>query len=268
MKLDTREKLLTLDLYKLQDYKINYKHTFRSSTYGILSLLYSEYNIKPYELSRVPHNYWKNKDNANEYMEYFLNNIVNVKLLKNIKLELSSYFNKKYMEDVGCYLLYCLYYYKHYNSFFEWLNYLHSEWNLDEKYFNNYIGFDNTKLNSGEEVILYNFLKKDVGLNIKATGTKRKSKYKYYNEIYNEYYIPDFLLKLNDKTHIIEYFGMWQESPISKIFINYYYKTIRKIDYFTRYCENNPEYSFIALFPNDLKNNFRGIKDKLNILIS
>ena len=82
------------------------------------------------------------------------------------------------------------------------------------------------------------------------------------NEKYDENYIPDFYIK-NKKPIIIEYFGMYNETNRNKIFIDYNKKTERKIEFFN----SLKDYVFIAIFPQDLKNNFEGLKNKLRLIL-
>ena len=69
--------------------------------------------------------------------------------------------------------------------------------------------------------------------NINYNINKIRRNQKYYNEKYNERYIPDFQINYFNKIIIIEYF-----------------KSLKDV-------------IFIDLYPNDLKNNFQGVNDKL-----
>lgn len=47
------------------------------------------------------------------------------------------------------------------------------------------------------------------------------------------------------------------------MFVDYNKKTERKIDFFN----SLKDYIFIAIFPQDLKNNFEGLKNKLKLIL-
>jgi hypothetical protein len=89
----------------------------------------------------------------------------------------------------------------------------------------------------------------------------------WYNKIYNESYIPDWIIKYKNKIIIIEYFGWYLSHSKLEMFVNYTNKTHRKINYFTKYCEDNPQYFFISLFPEDLNNQLNNIKEKFNVVL-
>lgn len=175
---NTRDDIKKLTAKILDEYKIHFKHTFKSSIYFILKEVYPEYNFQPIE-------------------------------------------------------------------------------------FNNNIAFDNILLNSKEELVVYEFIKRNLKFSIKAIGLKKNRK--YYNEEYNEYYCPDFIIDINNKKIIIEYFGLFRKTEINhSMGKGYYDKTLRKNKFFK--LLGNDVY-FISLFPEDLKNKCEGIKNKLHNMI-
>jgi len=258
----TREQILQLDFKTFSKYRISFHHFYKSSLIDYLNLIFPEYNIKPFELKNVPLGYWQDVNNCDEYMEYVLKNYFHVNEMRNIKQQIPSFFTFKNIRLLGySKLACCITENKQYSSFYEWLNKLHPEWNLTSDDFKEHIAFDGSKLNSNEEVLIYTFMKKYFNLNIKAIGLN-KSKYKFHNIISNENYIPDFFIKHNDKIIIIEYFGLFDDNCKdlnNSMFKNYYYKTLRKVEYY----KSNPDIYFIDLYPTDLKNNFEGVRKKL-----
>ena len=129
---------------------------------------------------------------------------------------------------------------------------------------NIHIGCDNkTKLDSYQEKILFDYIYTNFKkINIKAIGLNRNNK--FYNEKYNENYIPDFLISKYNKNKlikpiIIEYYGMYSENPSNQLFKDYKEKTQRKNEYY----KSNPDIYFIDLYPTDIKNNFEGVREKL-----
>ena len=260
----TRDDLLDLSIKLLIKYKIHFKHQFPKSLLDIINMLYPSYKIKGFELSNAPLNYWENKSNCDEYMKHVLLNEFNVLNLDNIKRDLPMLLTYQSIREMGYGgLAYCITECHHYDSFYSWVNNLFPEWDLDISDFREQISYDNNILDSNEEVVLYNYLKRDLGIPIESIPLKTK-KYRFYNETYNENYIPDFIIHTNDKNIIIEYFGLYVEgSKNSKILKTYHSKTKRKVSFFN----NLKMYDFIDLYPEDLKNDFEGVRNKLTPFI-
>jgi hypothetical protein len=209
---NTREKVLLLDFKTIQKYKIKFKQLFKGSLEETLNLIFPKYNIKGYELNNVPLSYWASKENCDIYMEYILKEKLNIYTKQNLRKYIIESFDYKTIRKMGYGILtYIIYAHKHYDSFYEWLNTLHPEWELKEEDFNEYIGFDGAVLCSREEITLYNKIKQDITPSIRAIGNNRKNKFN--NETYNECYIPDFIIDGIDKPCIIEYFGLYKENP-------------------------------------------------------
>lgn len=108
---------------------------------------------------------------------------------------------------------------------------------------------------SSQELDVFKFIEKNF------TPTIEKNTVKYNSEKYNENYIPDFIIreifgKKLKKPLIIEFFGLYLEGDNFK---KYRERTYRKVDYFT----NNEDIFFIALYPEDIKDKFKGISKKL-----
>ena len=82
----------------------------------------------------------------------------------------------------------------------------------------------------------------------------------FFNNIkYNENYRPDFVINNTKKDIIIEYFGLYYPNSSSNIVKQYVLKTNRKIEYFN----SLDNIYFISIFPNDLKDNFKGLNEKV-----
>lgn len=75
-----------------------------------------------------------------------------------------------------------------------------------------------------------------------------KNKRKFYNAVYDEGYIPDFIV---DNNIIVEYFGLYDTTSKSDICKKYCKKTKRKVDFFN----NLTDYKFLDLYPEDLYKN-------------
>jgi hypothetical protein len=117
-----------------------------------------------------------------------------------------------------------------------------------------------TKLRSIEERDVFDFIRDNFKVDIILSNGK-----KFKNKKYNESYIPDYIIHnvnniILNKKLIIEYYGLYKPDNNQSTFIQTYIeKTQRKNEYY----KSNPEIYFIDLYPTDLKNNFKGVKDKL-----
>lgn len=73
-------------------------------------------------------------------------------------------------------------------------------------------------------------------------------------------FIPDFMI---GDDIIVEYYGLFKEDSQYDVIINYIEKTKLKNEYYNAL----EDYEFIAIYPEDLKNNFKGVYDKIKHLI-
>lgn len=205
--------------------------------------------------------YWKSKENADYQMKKYMGEIISIEGLANINKNISRYFTNSYMEDNGFIMLsVCIGKYKHYKSFCEWVNYLYENLTLDEKDFKTYISCDGrTICDSYEEKLVFDYIYSDLNLkNIKSIGGRRLNG--FYNNTHKETYYPDFVIKdLLDKPIYIEYYGLYNIYSKHIIFTNYVKKTKRKNEFY----ESNDDIYFIDLYPEDLKNDFEGVRKKL-----
>lgn len=112
--------------------------------------------------------------------------------------------------------------------------------------------YDNFIFDSRQEFDVYMFIKNSLGVDVEKNNNF------YLNKKINEWYVPDFIINKNKKI-IVEYFGMYCDNATNEIFIEYSKKTKRKIEYFN----SLEDVCFISLFPKDLNNNFKGVRDKL-----
>ena len=113
--------------------------------------------------------------------------------------------------------------------------------------------YDGIKFSSIEERNVYIFIK---NFNINIDKCFRKNGYYFYNNKYDEHYIPDYVV---NKNIIIEYYGWFLPSFKNKRILQYIEKTHRKNEYY----KSNSDIYFIDLYPADIKNNFEGVRNKL-----
>ena len=127
--------------------------------------------------------------------------------------------------------------------------------------FNYIIGSNGVRLDSKEEKIIHEYFLCNFNV-VKYYENNICEENKWFNEVENENYVADWLL--NDKL-IIEYFGWYHISSYNKDkrITEYIDKADRKITFFNSLSD----YNFIALYPKDMRNNLKGIKEKLKYYI-
>lgn len=161
-----------------------------------------------------------------------------------------------------------------FKSFYEWSCLAFPEyrdyWN--EKDFGMIVAKDNTVLSSFQEKEVYEFIKYNLNFKyIKFIGNKRNDKYTYSLKDISDYKsaCPDFVveyiqyenkkIKL-EKPIIIEYYGYYQPNNSYTIFVEY----IKKMKIKNKLYKSLNDILFIDLYPEDLKNNFEGIRNKFD----
>ena len=257
----SRKEIISIDTNELIKMKLRNIIT-NSSVYEVLNNAFPEFDIKQWELKLVSNGFWSLKENVDELMKWYIKNNIDIKKI-NIKLDIPKIFNISSMRKINYHRLNsCIQLYHHYSSYYEWLSTLYPEWGLEEKDFNLKIAKDGTKLNSMEELLVYEFIIYNLNIKIKSIGLSKKNK--FYNDKYDEFYLPDFTIsKYNkfifDKPVIIEYFGLYIPNDNCNMVQNYISKTHRKNEYY----KSNPDIYFIDLYPTDLKNSFQGVRNKL-----
>ncbi|MED2945330.1 hypothetical protein P4284_24025 [Bacillus swezeyi] len=156
----------------------------------------------------------------------------------------------------------------HFDNYYQWCCSAFPEykslWQPND--FNVFITSDGFICDSLEEVDIYEFIKNEMKIkHIQPIGVDYKSEHSFVlsNKGRGRWYTPDFVISSEwGKIVYIEYFGMYVENPPNALLKRYKNKTMKKIDYY----KNIKEYDFIFLFPEDLKNNFYGVRQKLSHL--
>ena len=203
------------------------------------------------------------KENVSKIIKYLLVN----KLGFNTKEKICSNFSypllKKYKLENTYFII---------GSLFETLQICFPEYNITEKDFKTLpIAFDGVKCNSMEELMVYEFLKLEMGLeHLKAIGLKKSGEhsFKYKNKkIYPDFVLDKILYEnynINmDKYLYIEYFGFIN---ISSNYLSSQYRDKMKLK--IEFFNNNNNLYFIDLYPDDLKNKFKGVRNKINNFIN
>lgn len=218
-----------------------------------------------HELKHKRNGYWKSIDNFNYQIKRYIEFLTNNNMIHDYKSDLPKLFTKSFLENTDFRMIYkSNKLYKHYDSIPHAVCYLFPKFNLT---INDFIpiGIDNkTRLNSFEEKKVFDFIYDELGIkNIKSTGLSKR--YKYVNSNHNEHYYPDFIIEgLLNKPIVIEYYGLYDLNHKENSMIsNYIEKTNRKNNYY----KNNDSIYYVDLYPNDLNNNYNGIKNKLNNIL-
>jgi len=253
--INTRSQILKLNKKFLYENKICYKINKQEiSIYDYINITFPEMNIKLWEMVRTPNNYFDKEDNIIDALKWVVinrniseDNVLGGALTSTLfrKLGLRMLVEKfNTMDDIIIF-----YYHKILNKNIK-IEDIYKSRKLLSK--------DGTTIcNSTEEVLVFDFIKYTMNLNIKCISTQKTKS--FYNEKYNEYYYPDFSLEYLNRIIIIEYFGMYEKNPKTKLYIEYKNKTFRKIEYY----KSRKDIYFIDLYPQDIRWDYKGVKNKL-----
>jgi hypothetical protein len=234
--------------------------------YGLFSFLANCFNLSPYqsfnflyphkwmpwEFQQVPSGYWNEGNNVRIAIDWFINKVIDDKLVSSVKdiakLPVNKLLNEYRLgtltvkfNDIG--FLFSFAYSNTFNHQ-DFINKVYSE--------------DGERFDSRDEVLIHQFLKKEFK-NVKYFYNNVLEKNKWFNIKTNENYVPDWIINNNI---IVEYFGWYNEKSENETFKGYREKTKRKIDYFSEL----PSYKFVAVYPSDLKNDLEGLKSKLSTI--
>lgn len=243
-----RESLLSITSFRKifqmsgLDFSIRKNYTYY---YEFISEILGDEDLRPYHLSiQVPNKYWNDEKNIFLMIDDGILQLIEDGIIKEAKEIL--FLRGKILQEY--FILTPIS--KHVKDIFS--KYLHYK-NID---------FDETKIkyydgiyfDSFEEVMVYKIIS-SMGYSI----TKCKRSEKYYNKKYDERYIPDFKVIINEKEYIIEHFGLYSHNNAWKqeILKVYKEKALRKIEYFSK------NFNFIYFFPEDLRNKGAGIIKKI-----
>lgn len=263
LKWKTREEKLKLTQPIINKYKISFSKTegIKNSSYNLLQLTYPELNFQPWEMVHATNKFWANYNNFLMALKFYVYEILDDNMRNNIEL----YFCSKYIEDLFPKLNHQKLIYYNNKSWKDILNDINIKYNVNNNLKSTY---DGTILKSMEEVTIYNYVHNSMNIKTLKSSSK-KYIFKCNNGIDNKY-IPDFIItQINniklDKPCIIEYYGLFFDkykivnTKTDEILNNYRSKTFRKNNFY----KNNPDIYFIDLYPEDIKNNFEGVRQKL-----
>lgn len=164
-----------------------------------------------------------------------------------------------------------------FKSYYEWACLAFPEYKdkWTENDFGMIVAKDDIILSSHEENNIYEFIKYDMCLKyIKFIGNERNGKYRYSLKDMSDYKYtcPDFVIEYVDidnkkvkldKPIIIEYYGYYKPDNLHHIFVEY----IKKMNVKNKFYNFRDDIMFVDLYPNDLKNNCEGVKNKINEIL-
>ena len=79
---------------------------------------------------------------------------------------------------------------------------------------------------------------------------------------------PDWIIIKDNKTIIVEYWGMYSEKYITPVVEQYMERYNKKVEIYKNSIRDDIQYYYLFLYPEDLKNNNKGILDKLELINS
>jgi hypothetical protein len=242
-------------------YKFNYSEIFKkASLRGFIKRKYDNDNLKficalhdnkyaPYKFYGGYERYWKDKDNVNNALKYYIEQDQEIPIEK-----IPLYLTLNNLQKNARTLYTFIYKRRHHNTLFEWVNDVYPDM-FEEMDFS--IGSTRNYFDSKEEEIIYEYLK-DAFKNV--IYNKRNCD----NTVEFRGMIPDYIVFTDNACYFVEYFGLYvpEKVGVSKRINDYVKKTDIKIE---KYKTIN--HRVIHLFPKDLDDNMSGLKDKLKVII-
>jgi predicted GNAT family acetyltransferase len=219
---------------------------FNSSVFNVINYAYFN-KFYVWEFKVVPNNYWTIKENRINSMKQFITSKLTLKMS-----EIPEKITLPFIKNMYSKFMYPLVTY--YKSRIDiWINECYPNvFNPED--FNINVASDGTQLDSKEELLIHEWLIKNVS-NVKYIDRTDKQN-KFYNQKDDENYYADWII--NDKI-IVEYFGMYDHYFTNEIYQRYMVKADRKIKYY----KSLSNYDFIDIYHTDLKSKMKGLKQKL-----
>lgn len=224
------------------------KSRFRSY-YTFITFCYPNLNIKPWSIKKlnVSDGFWNKKYNRFWHIREGIKNMLEDKIIDKsceiLELEYDVIYNYISSSMLCCYKKQCIE---------EYLQFC----GIDSSY--TIKTYNGIKFDSYQEKQVYKYIYENITSKIQKCF--KKEGYLYTNKKYQENYIPDFYIQSgNNKPILVEYFGMYRTDNPNYIFKDYCNKTNRKIEYYN----SLDDIIFISLFPKDLNDNFKGVREKL-----
>lgn len=194
--------------------------------------------------------YWTNKENRIQALKYFIEEDMKIPIEK-----VPLYITLTALRNKGTSTMYnvCK---KYYSSLFEWVNEVYPE-RFDPKDFD--IHYVRNDFDSIEEAEVDDILKKKFKNKVIYNPNNTDRTIKIDGKV------PDWFLFTNNKCYIVEYFGLDMErntSHNSRI-EDYKERTEDKIEKY----EKLDGYGKVYIFKDDLKDGFKGLMEKLDLIV-
>jgi hypothetical protein len=202
-----------------------------------------------YKFKTVGQNYWKNKDNVDQALKFYIEKDQEIPLEK-----IPLYLTLNNLQKNARTLYYLIHNKRFHKTLFEWVNDIYPNI-FEERDFS--IGSTRNYFDSKEEEVIYEFLKDE-----------------FKNVIYNKRncdntvelrgMIPDYIIFTDNACYFIEYYGLYVLSKVgkNKRISDYINKTDAKIENY-----KTIKHRVIYLYPEDLLENMSGLKEKIRIIV-
>lgn len=207
--------------------------------------MYNDYKIPLYKFKVNPKRYWDKLENRTKLLKQFIENEIECDNLDKLPLYLTKNFMQK-----RCRMAYNILRNKYNSQLYEWVNELYpdkfqpQEWN---------IWYRRDEFDSLEEERVHNILKDKFGRSLFYNSGDSSNRIKLGDTQ------PDWFV-FNDKPIIVEYFGVYVKNRSNnKMISDYVARTDKKIEYY----DSLDSYSKLYIYPEDLKNNYIGLMEKL-----
>lgn len=255
----TKDEILSLSQKDMEKYKISFSKTdfILNSPINLIRLAFPELEFYNWEMTHSGNNFWKEYSNFLEAVKYYYQELY-LKFYSDTPIEIA--FHSNFMEDKFSKLHRA---YERYYTDKTWSEILQDIGVNVEFPINNKIAADGVRLDSFEERLVYEYIKFNLGIDSIKKSKLNNKEFKFYDEVNDSNYYPDFILNTKNKTYIVEYFGGINTKSDKEVFKGYRTRTLNKVDYFS----NLKDYEFIDLYDVDLSNNFNGIYEKMKHLI-
>ena len=197
-------------------------------------------------------NYWKDKNNRIQALKYLIEEDMKTPIEK-VPLYLTLTTIRTIPNNYTMYNLLRKYYK---NNLWEWVNELYTNKFVEED-FN--IGVIRNNFDSAEEHTIHDIL---YGKFKNVLYNQRNTK----NTIRISGMEPDWFVFTDNGVWVVEYFGISIDAKVYNTKIDYYKKkTLKKIGKYE--SENMKWLGKVYIYPEDLKDNFKGMEEKLKVIV-
>jgi hypothetical protein len=208
-----------------------------------------DYRYAPYKFKGGYETYWKNKDNINFALKFYIEQDQKIPLEK-----IPLYVTLNNLQKNARILYTIIYNKKFHKTLFEWVDAVYPNM-FEERDFS--VGSIRNYFDSNEEEIIYNYLKdrfKNVIYN------KRNCE----NTVNLKGIIPDYIIITESECWLIEYFGLYvlDKMGTSKRIADYVKKTDKKINTY-----KTIRHSKIFIYPEDLLDGMKGLEEKVKEIV-